>query len=78
MRTHFEPVEGSQCLVYEVIDKRNTFECSKGHKWEETLEIRFSNLPLPINFPIPNGDAICPFCLSELLTNVGRVKITEV
>ncbi len=74
MKTHFEPV--SEFVVTEVIDAHNVFKCSKGHKWEETLENRFS-YPLPLNFPIPEGNDICPFCLSELLSNLGRVSIEE-
>ena len=56
-----------------IIDSYQTFECNKGHKWEETLDNRFRDLPLPINLPIPNGGNFCPFCLSLLLKDIGRV-----
>ena len=62
-------------MVREVVDTLNIFECSKGHKWEETPENRFVGLPLPINFPMPNGDNLCPFCLDELFSNIGRVIV---
>ena len=76
MKTHLESVSGY--LAKEIIDEYIVFECNEGHKWEETLENRFDRLPLPINFPIPNGDNFCPFCLSELLKDIGRVSIKTV
>lgn len=72
MKTHFEPTD--EFCVREVIDEYTVFECDKGHMWRETLENHLRDLPLPINFPIPNGDGICPFCLSERLRDIGRVK----
>ncbi len=71
MKTHYVPVKDSAAMR-EVIDERDIFECSKGHKWGETLLNRF-NIFSPLNFPIPNGDSICPFCLSEFLQTLGRV-----
>ena len=76
MKTHFEAVEGSKNLVIEVIESYKAYECSKGHKWEETRENRY-NYPQPLSFPIPNGGNICPYCFSDLLLNLGRVVITE-
>ena len=73
MITHLESVGKGGFVCREIIDAWDIFECSKGHKWKETLENRFRDLPLPITLPIPNGENICPFCLSELLSNLGRV-----
>jgi len=73
MRTHFEAV--GDFTGKEVVDSWDVFECSKGHKWEETLENRL-NIPLPLHFPVPTGGDICPFCLSDFLSTLGRVTIT--
>ena len=78
MKTHFEAVECSKNLVIEVIDSYKAYEGSKGHKWEETTPEACRKLPSPINFPIPNGDNICPFCFGELLAKLGRVTIVTV
>ena len=73
METHYE--SAGEFMVREVVTSFDIFECDKGHKWEETLENRF-NIPFPISFPIPNGKNICPFCLGEFLSTLGRVTIT--
>ncbi len=75
MKTHFESMNHDSLRMEEIVDEYNIFECDKGHKWRETLENRW-NIPLPFHFPVPNGKDICPFCLSELLSNLGKVSIT--
>ena len=76
MKTHFKPIGEKGFLCKEVIDSYRSFECTNGHKWTETLQNR-ANIPEPISFPFPNSDNICPFCLSEMLSNLGRVSIRE-
>ena len=75
MKTHFESV--SEYTAKEVIDEYDVYACDKGHKWEETLETKY-NIPQPLYFSVPGGDRVCPFCLGELLSKLGKVSIRTV
>ena len=73
MRTHWESVPDNSLVVQEIVDEYDVFECSKGHKWESSLNNRL-NFPLPLDFPTPAGYHICPVCLDSLLETCGRIR----
>lgn len=72
MKTHFESID--VFTVKEVIDEVTVYKCDKGHTWRETIANTLT-IPLPLNFPTPNGKGICPFCLDALLSTLGKVAV---